>query len=149
MLWSNECKVQGKMSSNILRKSPIIALMYSRIVEGVTESKRSVMFLTSKKRLCILANLSVWYTYICHYQFITTLIRMSQEGLLAGRVFRCPSGLSCCDHFVYPSVCVSVPSSRKIAPGWGWAGRWGYNFGPTIRDREIFFKCIYRLNGER
>ncbi len=33
-------------------KSPI-ALTYSRIVEGVTESKRSFMFLTSKKRLRI------------------------------------------------------------------------------------------------
>ncbi len=49
---SNECKGQGKMSSHILQKSPI-ALTYSRIVEGVTESKRSFMFLTSKKRLRI------------------------------------------------------------------------------------------------
>ncbi len=40
MLWSNECKVQGKMLSHILKKSPI-ALTYSRIIEGVTESKRS------------------------------------------------------------------------------------------------------------
>ncbi len=39
--WSNECKVQGKMSSHILKKSPI-ALTYSRIVEGVTESKSFV-----------------------------------------------------------------------------------------------------------
>ncbi len=46
MLWSNECKVQGKMSSHILKKSPI-ALTYSRIVEGEFESKRSFMFLTS------------------------------------------------------------------------------------------------------
>ncbi len=42
MLWSNECKVQGKISSHILKKSPI-ALTYSRIVEGVTESKRSLI----------------------------------------------------------------------------------------------------------
>ncbi len=38
------------MSSHILEKSPI-ALMYSRIVEGVTESNRSFMFLTSKYSL--------------------------------------------------------------------------------------------------
>ncbi len=50
MLWSNECKVQGKMSSHILKKRPI-ALTYSRIVEGVTESNRSFMFLTSKYSL--------------------------------------------------------------------------------------------------
>ncbi len=31
------------MTSHILKKSPI-ALTYSRIVEGVTESKRSFMF---------------------------------------------------------------------------------------------------------
>ncbi len=37
MLWSNECKVQGKMSNHILKKSPI-ALTYSRIVEGVGEA---------------------------------------------------------------------------------------------------------------
>ncbi len=36
------------ISSHILKKSPI-ALTYSRIVEGVTESKRSFMFLTLKK----------------------------------------------------------------------------------------------------
>ncbi len=36
------------MSSHILKKSPI-ALTYNRIVEGVTESKRSFMSLTSKK----------------------------------------------------------------------------------------------------
>ncbi len=38
----------------------------------------------------------VWYTYICHY-FIITSIWMSQikKSLIAGGVFRCPSGLSC------------------------------------------------------
>ncbi len=49
MLWSNGCKVHGKISSHILKKSPI-ALTYSRIIEGATESKRSFMLLTSKKR---------------------------------------------------------------------------------------------------
>ncbi len=49
MLWLNGCEVQGKISSHILKKSPI-ALTYSRIVEGVTESKRSFMFLTSKNQ---------------------------------------------------------------------------------------------------
>ncbi len=48
MLWSDECKVQGKKSSHILKKSPI-GLTYSRILEGVTESKRSFMFLASEK----------------------------------------------------------------------------------------------------
>ncbi len=43
------------MSSHILKKS-LIALTYSTIVKGVTESKRSFMFLTAKKRLRIYAN---------------------------------------------------------------------------------------------
>ncbi len=33
MLWSNECKVQDKMSSHILKKSPI-ALTYSSPLES-------------------------------------------------------------------------------------------------------------------
>ena len=39
------CKVQGKKSSHILKISPI-ALTYSRILGGLTDSKRSFMFLT-------------------------------------------------------------------------------------------------------
>ncbi len=41
MLWSNECKVQGKNVKSHLEKSPT-ALSYSRIVEGVTESKTEI-----------------------------------------------------------------------------------------------------------
>ncbi len=68
MLWSNGCKVQGKISSHILKKSPI-ALTYSRIFEGVTESKRSFMFLTSKKSC--LSELSVINFYVCSSLKIT------------------------------------------------------------------------------
>ncbi len=42
-------QVQGKMWSDILKKSPI-ALTYNRIVEGASESKRSFMFWHRKKK---------------------------------------------------------------------------------------------------